>query len=142
MSDNRAPKFKPGDIVRYGGGPTALIKIVSVKPNHPATGSHRYFGLHFYGGGEGRYEEQLETASEPDIKKWFTDNHLRRFEVDGILDKVTPTFDDQQACQEFWAMPADYRASMDRHSFVEGRKFQFYGGLPPKEIADGRRGYR
>jgi NTP pyrophosphatase (non-canonical NTP hydrolase) len=62
------PKFREGQVLRYGGGPTALFRVDGIKPNHG--GAVRYYGEHCLGGIEGRYESQCELASEEDIRTW------------------------------------------------------------------------
>ena len=61
--------FKVGDIVRYAEGPTALLKIDTVKI--PYGGAHgRYWGWHVLGGACGAYHEECVPASAADIDLW------------------------------------------------------------------------
>lgn len=69
-------KFKIGDIVRYAAGPTALMKITDVSLNH---GGHiRYYGIQFYGDRMGAYEQDCWSATQEEILKFKTDNHIGR----------------------------------------------------------------
>ncbi len=67
---------KIGEVVRYGEGSTALMKITGVNKNH---GGHvRYYGTQFYGGIVGAYESDISKASAKEHVKFETDNHLGR----------------------------------------------------------------
>lgn len=68
----RTTPFNVGDIVRYGDGPTALMRITSIRKmggENIAT-AVRYYGSHFFGGLEGRYHGQCMPADEQDLKRW------------------------------------------------------------------------
>jgi hypothetical protein len=70
-------KYKIGQIVRYAEGPTALMRIESVSLKHGGT-KDRYYGVQFYGGSEGRYEDQLMPATQREIERFETDPHIGR----------------------------------------------------------------
>lgn len=70
-------KFKIGEIVRYSGGPTALMRITSISKNHGGF-EDRYYGVQFYGDSMGEYESRLSSATPEEIKKFETDDHIGR----------------------------------------------------------------
>ncbi len=80
-------KYKVGDIVRYAYGPTALMRITSISPNHG--GSIRYWGVQFYGDSMGAYEDQCRDATPAEIKKFETDDHIGRLRDYGT--RLNPT---------------------------------------------------
>jgi hypothetical protein len=53
------------------------MRIESVSRKHGGT-MDRYYGVQFYGGTEGRYEDQLMPATEAEIKRFETDDHIGR----------------------------------------------------------------
>lgn len=65
-----APKFKKGDVLRYGFGETALFEVETVSRNHGGDGSHRYWGSHLLGGPIGAYERSCSVATEKDMERW------------------------------------------------------------------------
>ncbi len=66
-----------GDVIRYGNGPTALMRITTISPNHGGSGMRRYYGRHFYGGGVGAYEDTCRRASAEE-KKRYEDEEIMR----------------------------------------------------------------
>lgn len=62
--------FKVGDIIRYGRGETALMKITEESPNHGGPGLHRYYGLQYYGGPMGAWLKDCSAATERDLELW------------------------------------------------------------------------
>lgn len=73
-------KFKVGDILRYDKGSTALMKVTSISPDHGRVGSHRYYGVQFYGSAIGAYEIDCSLATKEETKRFKTDDHLHRLE--------------------------------------------------------------
>jgi hypothetical protein len=69
-------KFNVGDVVRYGIGPTALMRIESISPNHGA--HHRYYGVQYYGDVVGAYENECSAATKAEVKRFETDKHIGR----------------------------------------------------------------
>lgn len=65
------PRFQNGDLVRYEAGATALFRITDVYRNYGGERSYRYYGVHCMGGIVGRYDFQLEKASDKDEETWF-----------------------------------------------------------------------
>lgn len=65
------PAFKTGDILRYGSGSTALMRVSTISKNHAGPGHHRYYGQQCMGGSCGAYEDQCTRASAADRRKWF-----------------------------------------------------------------------
>lgn len=86
-------KFKIGQVVRYGSGPTALFRIESISEKHGGT-MDRYYGVQYYGGSEGRYEDQLWEATAKDIEKFETDPHIGRLRDYGK--RLNPTTNAEQ----------------------------------------------
>lgn len=60
---------KVGDIIRYGGGSTALMQIEYISKNHGGYGD-RFYGLHCLGGAHGAYASQCSEATAADIAQW------------------------------------------------------------------------
>lgn len=67
-------KFKVGDVVRYGCGCTALMRIDHISENH---GGHaRYYGEHCMGGPHGAYAMDCVAPSDTDMQTWAnTEEH-------------------------------------------------------------------
>lgn len=61
--------MKVGDVVRYDAGPTALMQIEYVSPNHGGFGD-RFFGLQCMGGSCGAYASSCSPATEKDMATW------------------------------------------------------------------------
>ena len=70
-------KFNIGQVVRYGSGPTALMRITGVSKDHGGF-CDRYYGIQFYGSAEGRYEDQLEEGSAQDLLDWVKGDDLTK----------------------------------------------------------------
>ncbi len=70
MTERTTPKFKVGNIIRYGSGETALMRVEMVREHHGGYGQHRYYGEQFYGGKVGAYEENCVLACEIDLINW------------------------------------------------------------------------
>lgn len=66
-------KFKPGDIVRYDTGKTALMRLHSVLPVHGGN-QHYYTGTQCMGGNISRFESDLRQPSDKDLETWFSYN--------------------------------------------------------------------
>lgn len=64
------PRFAIGDILRYGEGSTALMRVAYISANHGGKGHHRYYGQQCMGGTCGAYENNCEPASTADRKTW------------------------------------------------------------------------
>lgn len=69
--------YKIGQVARYAEGPTALFRIESVSRKHGGT-HDRYYGVQFYGGQVGAYECDMRSATEAEIKRFETDDHVGR----------------------------------------------------------------
>lgn len=67
----RTPRFAIGDILRYGDGPTALMRVAFVSANHAGPDQHRYYGQQCMGGSVGAYESQCIQADGRDRDTWF-----------------------------------------------------------------------
>jgi hypothetical protein len=65
-------EFKIGDIIRYGSGPTALMRIDHISENHGI--EDRYYGKQCYGSAMGVYRSDAKHASQEDIKTWEREN--------------------------------------------------------------------
>lgn len=61
-----SPKFKVGEIVRYGHGPTAIMRIDSISVDHGGPGWTRYYGTQHFGGAVGAYEEWIARKATPE----------------------------------------------------------------------------
>lgn len=61
-------KFKIGEMVRYGGGSTALMRIATVSE---AGGLVRYYGEQYFGGSVGAYEADCTVPSVEDFQLWM-----------------------------------------------------------------------
>lgn len=59
----RLPEFEIGQLVRYGYGSTAIMRIESVS-------GARYYGTQCMGGTVGRNRSELSPASSEDLKVW------------------------------------------------------------------------
>lgn len=81
------PKYKIQEIVRYSGGPTALMRITSIRPGD-WQGNTRYYGVQFYGDSMGAHESDLQPATPEEIKKFETDDHIGRLRDYG--DRLNP----------------------------------------------------
>lgn len=68
-------KYEVYQIVRYGDGPTALMQVEDIVA---VRGQHRYYGPQFYGGTIGSYELDLMPATDAEVHRFKTDNHLNR----------------------------------------------------------------
>lgn len=62
--------FKIGDILRYGDGSTALMRVTYVSVGHGGAKA-RYYGQQCMGGSCGAYHEQCTLANAKDRKTWF-----------------------------------------------------------------------
>lgn len=77
--------FKVGDILRYGEGSTALMRVTYVSVGHGGSKA-RYYGQQCMGGFCGAYHDQVSLAAPDDRKTWFevgrekdtAGRHLRR----------------------------------------------------------------
>jgi hypothetical protein len=68
--------YKVGDIIRYDHGPTALMKITTLRA--PYGGSiARYWGVQCMGGIAGAYHEKIRATTEDDIAIWETQKKWR-----------------------------------------------------------------
>lgn len=65
-----AKLFKIGQILRYGEGETALMRVTYISRNHGGSPA-RYYGQQCMGGSCGAYHENVELADAKDRKKWF-----------------------------------------------------------------------
>lgn len=63
----KTPEYKVGDIVRYGDGSTALMKIEHISENHGGKDQHRYYGRQFFGSPMGAYKSDCSDATEKEI---------------------------------------------------------------------------
>lgn len=68
MTDN-ATLFKIGDILRYGSGSSALMRVSYVSVGHGGSPA-RYYGQHCLGGSHGAYHENVKAATEEDRRTW------------------------------------------------------------------------
>lgn len=69
------PKFKVGDIVRYGDGPTALMKITQVREIGAGYCQYyRFYGDHVLRGLVGANSEDCRAPTLDDIKTWWKHN--------------------------------------------------------------------
>lgn len=57
--------MKRGDVVRYGDGPSALMRLTST---HGANG--RFYGVQYFGGSVGASERDCQPASQRDLASW------------------------------------------------------------------------
>ncbi len=57
------PKFEIGSIIRYGNGPTALMRIESIS-------NKRYYGVQYFGGSVGALEMDCRPPTPDDLAKW------------------------------------------------------------------------
>lgn len=64
------PKFRDGDLIRYGSGSTALMRVTTVSSDHAGPGAHRYYGEQLYGGSCGAYETSCIRATGADHRMW------------------------------------------------------------------------
>lgn len=71
-------KFKVGSIIRHDKGSTALMKITSISLDHGRVGAVRYYGKSFYGSSVGVYETDSSVATETEIYRFKTDDHIGR----------------------------------------------------------------
>jgi hypothetical protein len=62
------PKYRIGDILRYSGVETALLRVTSISPNHGAL--RRYYGDHYFGHSTAAYEIDCTIASPQDLELW------------------------------------------------------------------------
>jgi len=77
-----APRFSVGDILRYGEGSTALLRVAYISPKHGD--QPRYYGQQCMGGSCAAYEGQCNKATPPDVKTWH--------EVRREYPKITPWY--------------------------------------------------
>ena len=61
--------FSVGDIVRYDSGPTALMRITTLREGHGGAIA-RYWGAQCMGGFMGAYHEKCSYAAAADLAKW------------------------------------------------------------------------
>lgn len=52
-----------GEVVRYGDGPSALMRVTSVNGN-------RWYGTQYFGGGVSASADRVERASQRDLASW------------------------------------------------------------------------
>lgn len=64
-------KFSLGDIVRYGEGCTALMRIDHISPKHGGD-VDRFYGQQCMGGVCGAYEDRCRPATQEDIETWHS----------------------------------------------------------------------
>ncbi len=57
------------DIVRYGSGPTALMRVEKISRRHEGS-MDRYYGEQFFGGPVGAYEDMIYHASPEEISSF------------------------------------------------------------------------
>lgn len=62
--------FPIGTIIRYGEGPTALMRVGTISYNHGGPGVTRYYGQQCTGGVTGAYHGDCRAASRKDIRTW------------------------------------------------------------------------
>jgi hypothetical protein len=65
-----APRFEAGQIIRYGEGTTALMRVTEISPNHGGFGP-RYYGRQFFGGAVGAYETDCTTATANEEQRYL-----------------------------------------------------------------------
>lgn len=67
-------RFNVGDLVRYGDGETALMRVTSVRDMGESFGGNRwrYYGRAFHSTGTctGRYQDQCSKPSALDRELW------------------------------------------------------------------------
>lgn len=61
---------KPGTLVRYDIGSTALMLVEHVQPNHGREGAHYYYGRQCMGGTVAAYHDRLSEPSHEDRAIW------------------------------------------------------------------------
>lgn len=72
-------RFKKGDIIRYGTGSTALMKITADYSGNYKSNTHgfRFYGIQFFGSIMGCYEIDARLGSKNDVEL-FNDKGSKR----------------------------------------------------------------
>lgn len=68
--------FKLGDVIRYGSGETALMRVDQISEGHGGQVA-RYYGQQFYGGVVGAYHDDCRAASPVDLQNWENHDYAR-----------------------------------------------------------------
>lgn len=60
-------KFKINQIIRYALGATAFMKVKSI---HEYDKTYRYYGIQYFGGYVGAYEDSCKKATKEEIEQF------------------------------------------------------------------------
>lgn len=87
----KQPRFRLGDIIRYGSGAPALMRVEHISLDHGRIGQHRYYGINITGSSIGAYEFDCKPTTDGDIvlwdeyKSWRKCNCTRNISCDACL---------------------------------------------------------
>lgn len=106
MDKNADALFEVGQVVRYGGGETALMCIALVDaPAGVMPG--RYYGEQYFGGTVSAALDKCELATDEEARRWYKEKAARmlRRGARGAADEVLREV--QRATQKFPTWPTD-----------------------------------
>jgi len=85
-------EFDLGDVIRYGVGPTALMRITSISRDAHSRLPLRYYGEHILGGSVGASFTDAKAPSDEDVQSWAKHHPDRALLVTSPLEWAVRTF--------------------------------------------------